>query len=289
MAETLTIFEMGPRDGLQNEARMIPTEDKIRLVDMLSDCGFTKIETASFVSPKWVPQMADGAEVLDGIARKPGVVYTALSPNMKGYQRAIDAEADEVAVFGSASDGFSRSNVNCSAEEALERFKPIMEAAKADGMPVRGYVSCVGKCPFDGDIDPNATARVAGILMDAGCYEVSLGDTIGAGSPETISAMLDATIAEVGSENLAGHYHDTNGRALENIRTSIEMGLRTFDSSIGGLGGCPYAPGAKGNVATEGVVTLAEEMGLEIGIDASALAEVAKYARTLRTDGETAA
>ena len=165
MTDRLTIFEMGPRDGLQNEARMIPTEDKIRLVDMLSDCGFSKIETASFVSPKWVPQMADGAEVLDGITRKSGVVYTALSPNMKGYQRAIDAKADEVAVFGSASDGFSRSNVNCSAEEALERFKPIMEAAKADGMPVRGYVSCVVKCPFDGDIDPKATARVAGILM----------------------------------------------------------------------------------------------------------------------------
>ena len=288
-ARHITVFEMGPRDGLQNEARMIPTADKIKLVDMLSDCGFAKIETASFVSPKWVPQMADSAEVLDGIARKPGVVYTALSPNMKGYQRAIDAKADEVAVFGSASDGFSRSNVNCSAEEALERFKPIMEAAKADDMPVRGYVSCVVKCPFDGDVDPKATARVAGILMDAGCYEVSLGDTIGAGNPESIAAMLDATIAEVGAENLAGHYHDTNGRALENIRTSIELGLRNFDSSIGGLGGCPYAPGAKGNVATEGVVKLAEDMGFETGVDADALAEVAGFARTLRTDGETAA
>ena len=287
-ADTVTIFEMGPRDGLQNEARAIPTGDKIRLVDMLSDCGFTKIETASFVSPKWVPQMADGTEVLAGISRRAGTVYTALTPNMKGYARALDAGVDEVAVFGSASDGFSISNVNCTADEAIERFRPIMEAARSDGMPVRGYVSCVVACPFDGPVDPAATARMTGIMLEMGCYEISLGDTIGAGTPETIAAMLEPTLAEAGADRLAGHYHDTNGRALENISVSMDKGLRVFDSSVGGLGGCPYAPGAKGNVATEGVVALAGERGFETGIDLARLAEAAAFAKTLRSDGEAA-
>lgn len=286
--DTVTIFEMGPRDGLQNEARAIPTGDKIRLVDMLSDCGFAKIETASFVSPKWVPQMADGAEVLAGISRRAGTVYTALTPNMKGYARALDAGVDEVAVFGSASDGFSISNVNCTADEAIERFRPIMEAARSDGMPVRGYVSCVVACPFDGSVDPAATARMTGIMLEMGCYEISLGDTIGAGTPETIAAMLEPTLAEAGADRLAGHYHDTNGRALENISVSMDEGLRVFDSSVGGLGGCPYAPGAKGNVATEGVVALAAERGFETGIDLTKLAEAAAFAKTLRSDGEAA-
>ncbi len=285
----VTIFEMSPRDGLQNEARPIPTAAKIALVDKLSACGFQKIETASFVSPKWVPQMADGADVLAGIDRRSGTVYTALAPNMKGYARATEAEADEVAVFGSASEGFSRANVNCSADEALERFRPIMEAAATDGMPVRGYVSCVVACPYDGPTAPSEVARVTAILIEAGCYEVSLGDTIGAGTPETIAAMLDAVLDQIPADRIAGHYHDTNGRALENISLSLERGVRVFDASAGGLGGCPYAPGAKGNVATEAVVELVESSGYETGLDRARLDEAIAYARTLRSDSESIA
>ena len=286
MADRITIFEMGPRDGLQNEARHIPTSDKIKLVDMLTECGFAKIETASFVSPKWVPQMADSADVMDGIHRAVGVRYTALTPNMKGYARAKDARVDEVAVFGSASEGFSQSNVNCSIQESLERMAPVIEAALADGIPVRGYVSCVVKCPFDGDVDPNQTAKVAKHFADAGCYEISLGDTIGAGTPDSIAPMLDAVLDVVPATQLAGHYHDTNGRALDNIQVSIDKGLRTFDSAVGGLGGCPYAPGAKGNVATEGVVALAEQSGFQTGVDLGKLAATASFAKGLRTDGQ---
>jgi hydroxymethylglutaryl-CoA lyase len=281
--EHVAIFEMSPRDGLQNEARPIPTDQKIRLVDMLSECGFGKIETASFVSPKWVPQMADGAEVLAGIRRRPSVRYTAICPNMKGYQNARAAGADEVAVFASASEGFARANVNASLDEALERSLPIVAAAAEDGIPCRGYVSVVVACPYDGPVDPAVTARVARVLFDAGCYEISLGDTIGAGTPETIAAMLDAVLAAIPPGRLAGHYHDTNGRALENIGVSLQRGLRTFDASAGGLGGCPYAPGARGNVATEGVVALVEQEGFATGIDRARLAEAAAFARTLRT------
>ena len=240
----IRIFEMGPRDGLQNEKRLIPTADKIRLIDMLSACGFEKIEATSFVSPKWVPQMADAAEVMAGIKRAPGVAYAALTPNMKGYEAAKAAKADEVAVFASASEGFSHKNINCSVAESLDRFRPVAEAAQADGIPVRGYVSCVTDCPYDGPTPPEAVARVAKALIEMGCYEVSLGDTIGAGTPETVAKMLDAVLAEAPADRLAGHYHDTKGRALENIAVSIEKGLRTFDSSVGGLGGCPFAPGA---------------------------------------------
>lgn len=283
MTDAVTLFEMSPRDGLQNEARLIPAADKIALVDMLSGCGFRKIETVSFVSPKWVPQMADGAEVMAGITRNRATLYTGLTPNMQGYERAMQAGVDEVAVFGSASDGFSRSNVNCSADEAIERFAPIMAAARADGMPVRGYVSCVVACPFDGPVAPSEVARVARILLDAGCYEISLGDTIGAGTPETIAAMLTAVLDVIPAEKLAGHYHDTNGRAIENIAASLDLGLRTFDATVGGLGGCPYAPGAAGNVATEKVLALFEERGLAHGIDTARLADVAAFARTLRS------
>ena len=282
--DRVTIFEMGPRDGLQNEARPIPTEDKIRLVDMLTGCGFAKIEVASFVSPKWVPQMADGAEVLAGIARKDGVAYTSICPNMKGYERAKDARSDGIGVFGSASDGFSRSNVNCGWEEALQRALPIVQAAIADGIPVRGYVSCAVKCPFDGDVDPHQTAHVAKVLYEAGCFEISLGDTIGQGTPESIAAMLDAVQEVVPAQDLAGHYHDTNGRALENIAASLEKGVRVFDSAVGGLGGCPYAPGAKGNVATEGVVAMMQREGYETGVDLVALDEAAVFAKSLRSD-----
>ena len=282
MSEHVTIFEMGPRDGLQNEKTMVAAEDKIRLVDTLSQCGFTKIEVTSFVSPKWVPQMADAAEVMAGITRAPGISYAVLTPNMRGFDGAIASKADEIAVFASASEGFSRKNINCSIAESLERFKPVMEAAAAAGVPVRGYVSCVTDCPYDGPTSPLSVAAVAADLLAMGCYEVSLGDTIGAGTPETIRAMLEAVTERVPAQNLAGHYHDTKGRALANIEVSLEAGLRVFDSSVGGLGGCPYAPGAKGNVATESVVSLLQEKGFETGIDLDRLREVATFATSLR-------
>ncbi|MBD1549134.1 hydroxymethylglutaryl-CoA lyase [Roseibium aggregatum] len=286
MSDFVTIFEMGPRDGLQNEKNFVPTEDKIRLVDMLSDCGFRKIEVTSFVSPKWVPQMADAADVMAGIHRHPGVFYTALTPNVKGYTAARNAYVDEVAIFGAASEGFSKKNINCSVAESIERFKPLIEKAHEDGMPVRGYISCVTDCPYDGPTPPEAVARVAKLLHELDCYEISLGDTIGAGTPETIARMLDAVLAEVPADRLAGHYHDTKGRALENIEVSLEKGLRTFDSAIGGLGGCPYAPGAKGNVATEAVADLMIQQGFETGLDMARLAEVSAFARSLRSDSE---
>lgn len=279
----VTLFEVGPRDGLQNEKKMIATADKIRLVDMLSGCGFTKIEVTAFVSPKWVPQMGDNAEVMAGISRKPGISYTVLTPNLKGYEAAKAARADEVAIFASASEGFSKANVNCTIAESLERFAPIAEAAKADGVPVRGYVSCVTDCPFDGPTPPAMVARSVGYLRDAGCYEVSLGETIGHGTPETIAAMLDAVLEEMPAEKLAGHYHDTKGRALDNIEVSLEKGLRTFDASVGGLGGCPYAPGAAGNVDTARVTDLVEARGFSTGIDRGRLAEAAAFAVSLRS------
>lgn len=282
MADRVIIFEMGPRDGLQNEKRMIPAEDKIRLVDMATAAGFAKIEVASFVSPKWVPQMADGAEVLAGIARASGVRYTALTPNLKGYERAKAAAVDEIAIFGSASEGFSRSNLNKSRAEALEMFRPVAEAAAADGMPMRGYVSCVTDCPFDGPTPPADVAAAVEAMLALGAYEVSLGDTIGRGTPESVAAMLDAVLAVAPPSRLAGHYHDTGGRALENIEISLEKGLRVFDASLGGLGGCPYAPGAAGNVATEAVAARLAGLGLETGLDAGKLAEAAAFAKTLR-------
>lgn len=276
------LYEVGPRDGLQNEARMIPAADKIALVDLLSAAGFAFIEAASFVSPRWVPQMADGAEVMAGIARRPGARYAALTPNMKGYAAAKAAGVDEVAVFGSASEGFSRKNINASVAESIARFAPVLEAAAADGIPVRGYVSCVTDCPYDGPTAPGAVAAVARMLLDLGCREVSLGDTIGAGTPETVDAMLAAVTQEVPAERLAGHFHDTHGRALDNIAVSLERGLRVFDASVAGLGGCPYAPGAAGNVATEAALRLIEAHGFTTGIDAAALSRAADFARSLR-------
>ncbi|ALV27020.1 hydroxymethylglutaryl-CoA lyase [Pannonibacter phragmitetus] len=284
MSGFVTLFEMGPRDGLQNEKTLIATADKIRLVDMLSACGFAKIEVTSFVSPKWVPQMADAADVLAGIHRRPQTAYTALTPNVKGYEAARAAGADEVAVFGSASEGFSRKNINCSIAESLERFRPLVDKALEDGIPVRGYISCVTDCPYDGPTPPESVADVAAKLQAMGCYEISLGDTIGAGTPETIGRMLDAVLAQVPAQKLAGHYHDTKGLALANIEVSLEKGLRVFDAAVGGLGGCPYAPGAKGNVATEAVAALLADKGFETGLDREKLAEAAAFARTLRKD-----
>ncbi len=282
MGERVTIFEVAPRDGLQNEKQQIPTADKIRLVNLLSACGFRKIEVGSFVNPKLVPQMADTAEVFAGIERKPDVSYAALVPNLKGYERAKEAGADEIAIFASASEGFSRKNINCSIAESLERFAPVAEAARSDKVLVRGYVSCVTDCPYDGPTPPGKVAEVVEALIALGCYEISLGDTIGAGTPETVGAMLDAVQNAVPTTRLAGHFHDTGGRALDNITVSLERGLRVFDASAGGLGGCPFAPGAKGNVATEAVVKMLERMGLETGIDGTRLDEAAAFAKSLK-------
>jgi len=284
MSDDITIFEVGARDGLQNETFMIATEDKIKLIDLLSDCGFSKIETTAFVSPKWVPQMGDAAEVMSGITRKPDIAYAVLTPNMKGYERAKEADASEVAIFGAATEGFSKANVNATIAETIERFLPITEAAKKDGIPVRGYISCVTDCPYDGPTPPENVANMAEKLYAAGCYEISLGDTIGQGTPETIAKMLDAVLEVVPAERLAGHYHDTSGRALSNIEVSIEKGLRTFDASVGGLGGCPYAPGAAGNVATQSVKDLVEAKGFTTGIDSMKLDDATLFATSLRSD-----
>ena len=285
MTERVTLFEMGPRDGLQNEATLIATADKIGLVDRLSRCGFSKIEVTSFVSPRWVPQLADAAEVMEGITRSAAVTYAALTPNMQGFERAMAARADEIAVFGAASEGFSQNNINCSIAESLERFKPVVDAARAAGVPVRGYVSCVTHCPYDGPTPPESVARVAAALMDMGCYQISLGDTLGAATPDAVATMLDAVLAVVPARSLAGHFHDTGGRALDNIAVSLERGLRVFDSAIAGLGGCPYAPGAKGNVSTEAVVTMLHEHGFETGLDPVRLAQASAFAQSLRNGG----
>ena len=285
MTERVEIFEVGPRDGLQNEARPIPTAEKVALIDTLSRAGFARIEVASFVSPRWVPQMADSAEVLAGITRAPGVRYAALTPNMKGYERARAARADEVAIFGSASEGFSRANINASIEESLDRFAPVVEAARADGMPVRGYISCVVECPYDGHVAPAAVARVAARLRDLGCYEISLGDTIGRAVPEAVDAMLAAVLEEVPAGRLAGHFHDTSGLALANIEVALARGLRVFDAAVGGLGGCPYAPGAAGNVATEAVAARLEALGYETALDLAVVAQAAGMARDMRVAG----
>ncbi|KIC20978.1 hydroxymethylglutaryl-CoA lyase [Leisingera sp. ANG-Vp] len=282
MGERAEIFEVGPRDGLQNEKREIPVAEKVALADCLSRAGFSRIEVASFVSPKWVPQMAGSAEVLGGITRVPGVRYAALTPNMRGYGDALAAKADEIAVFASASEGFSKANINASIEESIERFLPILEAAKGTGLPVRGYVSCVTDCPYDGATAPEQAAAVAERLFELGCYEISLGDTIGQGTPETISAMLTAVAARVPAEKLAGHYHDTAGRALDNIEASLGFGVRVFDAAVGGLGGCPYAPGAAGNVATEAVHKRLTELGYETGLDPEVLEQAAAMARAMR-------
>ncbi|MCK0170009.1 hydroxymethylglutaryl-CoA lyase [Aliiroseovarius sp. S1123] len=282
--EYVEIFEVGPRDGLQNEKRQIPTAEKIELVDLLSGAGFKRIEIASFVSPKWVPQMADSADVLAGITRAPGVSYAALTPNMRGFEGALAAKADEIAIFGSASEGFSKANINCTIAESLERFQPVAEAAKAAGLPMRGYISCVTDCPYDGPTDPAQVAWVAKELLAMGCYEISLGDTIGQATPESISAMLDAVLGEGEAAKFAGHYHDTSGRACDNVEASLAKGIRVFDAAVGGLGGCPYAPGAQGNVATEAVHDRVTALGYTTGLDRDILEKAAQMARQMRVD-----
>ena len=282
MKPYVEIFEVGPRDGLQNETRAIPTREKIALIDLLSQAGFRRIEVASFVSPKWVPQMADSGQVLAGIKRGQGISYAALTPNMKGFEAAIAARADEIAIFASASEGFSRANLNASIEDSLARFAPVAEAAKAHDLPMRGYVSCVTDCPFDGAVAPQEVARVVAALRDLGAYEISLGDTIGQGRPERVDAMLQTVLEEMPAPRLAGHFHDTSGRALENIEVSLARGLRVFDASVGGLGGCPYAPGAQGNVASEAVALRLDALGYETGLDGAVLAQAAEMARAMR-------
>jgi hydroxymethylglutaryl-CoA lyase len=282
MNDRVTIYEVSPRDGLQNEPRPIPTPRKIELVDLLTGCGFSHIEVASFVSPKWVPQMADGAAVLAGIVRAPGVVYAALAPNLKGYAAAKAARADEVAIFASASESFSQKNINCSIAESLARFAPVAAAARADAMPLRGYVSCVTDCPFEGAIAPQSVARVTDQLFALGCREVSLGDTIGHGTPDSVERMLRVVLETSAAGRLAGHFHDTRGRALDNIEVALGLGLRVFDAACGGLGGCPFAPGAAGNVATERVVARLDALGFETGIDPARLRVAAAFAREMR-------
>ena len=289
MTDRVRLCEVGPRDGLQNEPKPIPTADKIALIDALSSCGFDRIEAASFVSPRAVPQMADGAEVMAGIRRAEGVRYAALTPNLKGYARARAAGVDEAAIFAAATEGFSRANLNASLAEATERFRPVAEAARADGVPLRGYVSCVVACPYDGPTPPEAVARAVETLLEMGCYEVSLGDTIGAGEPATVVPMLYAALGVAPPEKLAGHFHDTGGRAMANIEAAMERGLRSFDTAAGGLGGCPFAPGAPGNADSGAVAARLAQLGVETGIDLARLSEAAALALSLRgeaADGE---
>jgi isopropylmalate/homocitrate/citramalate synthase len=261
------IVEVGPRDGLQNEAKRVPTGVKIELINRLAEAGPAAVEATAFVSPKWVPQMADNAQVFAGIRRRPGVGYPVLVPNMKGFEAARAAGAEEIAVFGAASETFSRRNINCSIAESLERFAPVVKIARASGMRVRGYISCAAGCPYEGEVKPLAVAVLAEKLHKMGCYEISLGDTIGVGTPGRIRAMIEAVAKRVPIGSLAGHYHDTYGQALANIYASLEAGVRTFDSSVAGLGGCPYAKGASGNVATEDVVYMLDGLEIETGVD----------------------
>ena len=277
LPKKVRIVEVGPRDGLQNEKAEVPTKVKLELIGRLADAGLRAIEATAFVSPKWIPQMADHTAVLEGIKRKPGVSYPVLTPNLKGFQAALAAGAAEVAIFGAASEAFSKKNINCSIAESLERFRPVAKAARAAKVKLRGYISCVLCCPYEGDVPAEKVAEVAQALYDLGCYEVSLGDTIGTGTPGRTKAMIEACARRVPIERLAGHYHDTYGQALANIYASMELGVATFDSSVAGLGGCPYAKGASGNVATEDVVYMLDGLGIETGVDLGKLVDTGQW------------
>ncbi|HUK58944.1 MAG TPA: hydroxymethylglutaryl-CoA lyase [Stellaceae bacterium] len=271
------VVEVAPRDGLQNEARTVPTAVKIALIERLADAGVTTIEAGAFVSPKWVPQMADTAAVLAGLKRKPGVSYVVLVPNMKGYEAARAADVGEIAVFAAATESFSRRNINCNIAESIERFAPVAEAARRDGVKMRGYVSCVIDCPYEGPVAPAAVADVAVRLLSLGCYEISLGDTVGTGTAGRVEAMIDAVAARVPVAKLAAHFHDTYGQAVANILAALGKGVAVIDSSVAGLGGCPYAPGAAGNVASEDVVYLLHGLGILTGIDLAQLAAAGRF------------
>ena len=277
MAESFRIVEVGPRDGLQNEPAQVPTETKIALIERLADAGLRSIEATSFVSPRWVPQMADAAEVYAGLRRRPGVAYPVLVPNMTGYQRARAVGVEEVAVFGAASEAFSRRNINASIDESLQRFAPVLEQARADGVRVRGYVSTVLGCPYQGEVPLADVVRVARHLHQGGCYEISLGDTIGAGTAGQARAMLRAVAAEVPMSALAVHFHDTRGQALANVLACTEEGVRVADASVAGTGGCPYASGASGNVATEDLAFMLAGLGFDTGVDLQALIDTGRW------------
>lgn len=273
MTQHISIVEVGPRDGLQNEKQSVDVSTKVELIERLAEAGMKTVEGGAFVSPKWVPQMAASDEVMSKIKRVKGVSYPVLTPNMKGYEGARAVSADTIAVFGAASESFSQKNINCSIEESIERFKPVIEAAKSDGIRVRGYVSCVLGCPYEGNVSPAAVVPVAKALFDMGCYEISLGDTIGVGTPEETRALIRAVAGAVPVNALAGHFHDTYGQALANIWAAIDEGIRVFDSSVSGLGGCPYAKGASGNVASEDVIYSLERSGFATGVNIDALIE----------------
>ena len=277
LPKKVKIVEMGPRDGLQNEGEIVPAPIKIKLINKLTLNGFAFIEAGSFVSPKWVPQMADTHDVMAGIRRKSGVVYSVLVPNMKGFEGALLANAGEIAIFGAASEKFSKKNINCTIDESLARFEPVCEAARVHNIPVRGYVSTVLDCPYQGVVQASETARVSKLLFDMGCHEISLGDTIGRGTPRRAQEMINAVAAHVPIERIAIHFHDTYGQALANILACMELGVAVIDSSVAGLGGCPYARGASGNVATEDVLYMLRGLGIETGIDFEGVLETANF------------
>ena len=276
-AKKIQIVEVGPRDGLQNEKIWIKTETKIALIEKLADAGLTKIEAASFVSPKWVPQMKDAFEVLSGIERRPGVTYPVLTPNLKGFERALEAGVTEVAVFGAASEAFSQKNINCSISESVERFRPVLEAAQKKSVRVRGYISCVLGCPYQGEVPFEKVVNLAEKMLKMGCYEISLGDTIGIGTPLQAKKMVETVAEKVPVSNLALHFHDTRGQALANIYACLELGVSVIDASVSGLGGCPYAQGASGNVATEDVVYMLHGIGIKTGVDIEKLIETGRF------------
>ena len=277
LPRAVRIVEVSPRDGLQNEPAAVPTRTKIAFIDRLSQTGLPAIEATAFVSAKWVPQMADNAQVMAGISRKADVSYPVLVPNMQGFQAAREAGATEIAVFAAASESFSQKNINCSIAESLDRFRPVVEAARQNNIPVRGYISCVLGCPYEGGITAQSVTRVAATLFQMGCYEISLGDTIGVGTPGRAQTMVDAVAGEVPREHLAGHFHDTYGQALANILACMERGIATFDGSVAGLGGCPYARGASGNVATEDVLYMLHGLGIETGVDLDAVIDTGRF------------
>lgn len=267
MPKAVSIVEVGPRDGLQNEKSIVSVEEKINFINLLSKTGIKRIEAGSFVSPKWVPQMADSGDIFSGIEKNPSITYSALTPNIKGLDAAIESGVEEVAVFGAASESFSMKNINCSIEESLKKFEPVIAKANTHNVKVRGYVSCVMGCPYEGEISPSAVADVSKRLIDMGCYEISLGDTIGTGTPVATKRLLDSVLNVVNIEQLAVHFHDTYGQALVNLYSALDYGVATIDSAVAGLGGCPYARGASGNVATEDVLYMLNGMGINTGID----------------------
>lgn len=273
----VSIVEVGARDGLQNETSIVTVEDKIAFINLLSETGLKRIEAGSFVSPKWVPQMADSGNVFTGINKAESIAYSALTPNVKGLDAAIEAGVTEVAVFGAASESFSQKNINCSIAESLQKFEPVIEKANAHNIRVRGYVSCVMGCPYEGEISPSAVAKVSKQLRDMGCYEISLGDTIGTGTPSATQHLLDSVLAVLSVKDIAVHFHDTYGQALVNIYTALQYQVATIDSAVAGLGGCPYAKGASGNVATEDVLYMLNGMGIATDIDMQKLLKATDF------------